>query len=195
MEVEMTVNQPKISRRRHRRAGVSVGRGLVAASAALITAGLPVAVANASALHPGTEQVLHYFSKFESQVFLTTAGKPFNPSEKNPPGPGDSIDGSNVDYAGNNTHHAATWTASDHELCVLDNKGDPVCQAQIAIGGSMILAEANLGRVAASATTSTFHVTGGTGVFDGVTGTVVAVQLNPRAETSNSDVTITLQHG
>jgi hypothetical protein len=188
----MFINLPKASGRPPRGAGLGFRRGLVAATTALVTIGLPLVGTNASVAQTNAQQVLHYFSKFESQVFLTAAGKPFNPSEKNPPVPGDSIEGTNLDYVGNHVHHASDWTASDHELCILDNKGDPVCHAQVAIGGSMILAQADLGHVSASTSTSTFQVTGGTGTFHGVTGTIVAVEIDPTSQTSNSDVTITL---
>jgi hypothetical protein len=189
----ISIGLPKTSNFPHRRAGFRFRHGLVAASAALITIGSPLASADASALQPNAQQVLHYFSKFESQVFLTGAGKPFSPSEKNQPVPGDAIEGTNLDYVGNHVHHAPNWTASDHELCILDSKGDPVCHAQVAIGGSMILAQADLGHVSASTTTSTFQVTGGTGTFQGATGTIVVVELDPSSQTSDSDVTITLQ--
>jgi hypothetical protein len=189
----MSINARKSSERPYRRPFSRAGKGLLATSTVLITIGLPVVTANASATPPSTQQVLHYFSKFESQVFLTASGKPFNPSEENPPVPGDTIEGTNLDYVGNHIHHAPNWTASDHELCVLDNKGNPVCHAQVAIGGSMILAEADLGHVTAHTAISTFHVTGGTGTFQGVTGTIVAAQIDPSSQTSNSDVTITLR--
>ena len=57
----------------------------------------------------------------------------------------------------------------------------------------MILAQADLGHVSASTTTVTFQVTGGTGTFQGVTGTIVSVQIDPSSQTSSSNVTITLQ--
>jgi hypothetical protein len=193
MEVEMSLNSPKNRGRRHRRAVFSFRRGLLVTATALATIGSPFVEAHASVVQPDTQQVLHYFSKFESQVFLTTSGKPFSPSEKNQPVPGDSIEGTNLDYVGNHVHHATNWTASDHELCVLDDKGNAVCHAEVAIGGSMILAQANLGHVSASTSASTFQITGGTGIYQGVTGTIVAVQLDPSAQTSNSDATITLQ--
>ena len=41
--------------------------------------------------------------------------------------------------------------------------------------------------VSASTSASTFQVTGGTGTFQGVTGTIVVVQLDPSSQTSNSD--------
>jgi hypothetical protein len=193
MEAEMSVSPPNSSHRPHRKAVLRFHPGLVAAPIALIAIGAPLAAANASVMQPNTEHVLHYFSKFESQVFLTAAGKPFSPSEKNPPVPGDSIDSTNLDYVGNYVHHAPNWTASDQELCVLNNKMDVACQAQVAIGGSMILAQANLGQVSASTSTSTFEVTGGTGTFQGVTGTIVAVNIDPSSQTSDSDATITLR--
>ncbi len=189
----MYVSLPKTTGRPHRKAGLRFHPGLIAAPIVLIAIGSPLAAANASVMQPNTVHVLHYFSKVESQVFLTAAGKPFSPSEKNPPVSGDSIDSTNLDYVGNHVHHARNWTASDQELCVLNNKMDVVCQAQVAIGGSMILAQANLGQVSASTSTSTFQVTGGTGTFQGVTGTIVAVDIDPSSQTSDSDATITLQ--
>ncbi len=189
----MFTNLSRTAGRPQRKSGSNVRRALVAASTVLIVIGSPSVAAHASAMQPDTAHVLHYFSKFESQVFLTAAGKPFSPSEKNPPVSGDSIDSTNLDYVGNHVHHARNWTASDQELCVLNNKMDVVCQAQVAIGGSMILAQANLGQVSASTSTSTFQVTGGTGTFQGVTGTIVAVDIDPSSQTSDSDATITLQ--
>ncbi len=132
----MSINVPKSSGRSCRRASSSFRLVFLAASSALITIGLPLTAANASVVEAETQQVLHYFSKFESQVFLTATGKPFSPSEKNPPVPGDSIEGTNLDFVGDNGHHASNWTASDHELCVLGSNGNPVCHAQVAIGGS-----------------------------------------------------------
>jgi hypothetical protein len=190
MEEDMFANVPEILVRSHRR---RFSRSLVAASAALIAIGSPFLSADVSAAQPGTQQVLHYFSKFESQVFLTAAGKPFTPSEKNQVVPGDSIEGTDLDYVGNHLHHAPDWTASDHEVCVLDKEGNPVCQGQISIGGSMILVQADLGHVSASTSQDTLQVTGGTGTFQGAVGAVVTVQIDPSSRTSNSDVTITLQ--
>jgi hypothetical protein len=169
-------------------------RGLLAASTALVAVALPSLAGSASAAPspPRALQILHFYSEFESQTFMTASGKLFNPSPKDPPVPGDIIDGTNLDYVGNHLHHAASWTASDHEWCVLGTDLDVVCQAQVAIGGSMILAEGNLGKVTASTSTSRFEVTEGTGVFKGVTGTIVAVNIDPASQTSTSDVTITL---
>lgn len=145
-----------------------------------------------AAPRPSSSEVLHFFSKPQSGAFLTAAGKPFNPSKADPPRPGDQIESSDLDYVGNHLHHAATWTASDHELCIFDAQDTPVCHAEVADGGSMILAQVTLTHLSAATATFTYHVTGGTGVFQGVSGNIVVVNLTPEAESSNSDVTITL---
>ena len=92
----MSFTLPKTLRCPDRRTFLNIRRGVVAASTALIVIGAPSAGANASALQPHTEQVLHYFSQFERQVFLTGAGKPFIPSEKDQPVSGDSIDSTDL---------------------------------------------------------------------------------------------------
>jgi hypothetical protein len=191
MEVGVLITMPQSSGRPPR-ASSRFRRVVVAAtSTAVITIGSPLAVANASA-KPDSQQVLHYFSKFESQAFLTAAGKPFTPSEKNQPVPGDAIESTNLDYVGNHVHHAPNWTASDHELCIIDDKGAPVCHAQVAVGGSMILAQDTFPGGPNTPARLTFEVTGGTGTFQGVTGTIVVVNIDPSAQTDNSDVSITL---
>ena len=81
-----------------------------------------------------------------------------------------------LDYAGNHSQHAASWRASDQLLCIVPAKGDPVCHAQIAIGGSMIL----LRGLATRATNTPFVITGGTGRFKDVTGSLVERQPRPK---------------
>lgn len=192
MEAEMYISLAKTLLLPHRRAGLRFRPTLVAAPIVLIAIGSPLAAASASVMQPNAVQFMHYFSKFESQAFLTAAGKSFAPSEKNPPVPGDYVESTDLDYVGNHVLHAPNWTASDHELCILDSKGDPVCHAQVAIGGSMILAQGALPGGPNTPPRLTFEVTGGTGTFQGVTGTIVVVNITPSAQTSNSDVTITL---
>lgn len=131
-------------------------------------------------------QVLHFFSKSQTMTFSTAAGKRFSPSKAHPPAPGDEIESTDLDYVGTQLHHAARWTASDHLLCTVPAEGHPVCDAQIAMGSSMIL----LRGLATPATTSTFVVTGGTGQFAGVTGSLVSVNLG---DSPNGDLTIRLR--
>jgi len=145
-------------------------------------------VANAATSGARSVQVLRFFSKSETMTFSTAAGKPFAPSRAHAPAAGDEIESTDLDYVGNHLHHAARWTASDHLLCIVEAKGDPVCDAQIAIGDSMIL----LRGLATPATTASFVITGGTGEFKGVTGSLVGVTIDPKSDNSNTDLTIKL---
>ncbi len=164
-------------------------RTVLVASALFVGAALAGGgVTGASASRTSSVQVLHFFSKAETMRFSTAAGKPFSPSKANPPAPGDVIESTDLDYAGNHSQHAASWSASDQLLCIVPAKGDPVCYAQIAIGGSMIL----LRGLATRAANTPFVVTGGTGRFKDVTGSLASVDLDPRSDSGNSDVTIRL---
>jgi hypothetical protein len=100
--------------------------------------------------------------------------------------PGNQIESANLDFVGNHTHHALQWTASDHELRVVHSEGNPFCHAEVASGGSLVLTQG----VPSQSATFTRAVTGGTGSFQGVTGTIVVVTVSPNS--ANSDVTITL---
>lgn len=161
------------------------------AVAVLVSVGVGLAgggVGGAATSGAGAVQVLRFFSETQTMRFWTAAGKPFSPSKSDQPTAGDVIESTDLDYVGNHLHHVATWTASDHLLCTLAAKGDPVCDAQIAIGDSMIL----LHGLATPAVRSSFVVTGGTGRFKGVTGSLVAVNIDPNSPDSSSDLTITL---
>jgi hypothetical protein len=165
-------------------------RRVITASVLFVGVGLAgSAGAGAATPKAGSVQVLHFFSKSQSMTFSTAAGKPFSPSKADPPAAGDDFESTDFDYVGNHLHHAATWKVSDHVLCVFPPRGDPVCHAQIAIGGSMIL----LRGLATGAARSPFVVTGGTGRFEGVTGSLVSVNIDPSSERSDSDLTIMLR--
>jgi hypothetical protein len=163
-------------------------RGTVAV-AMVVGIGVPSTVAAADTSRMGSTQVLRYFSKPESMSVTTAAGKPFSPSKSNPPHAGDQFESTDLDYVGSHVKHAGAWTASDHLLCIVMTKGNPICQAQIAIGGSMIL----LRGVASPSANSNFTVIGGTGQFKGVTGTLTGVTIDPKADTGDSDVTVRLR--
>ena len=61
-----------------------------------------------------------------------------------PPAVGDTFDNTGIDYVGNHKHHAAKPDGSDHLRCTItsiSSTGPTVlCSGQIAIGGSMLLA-------------------------------------------------------
>jgi len=165
--------------------------GLLLGVAVFLSLGIAASGGVASASASGgssSVQVLHFFSRAETMTFSTAAGKPFSPSKADPPAAGDVIESTDLDYVGNHLRHAAKWTASDQLLCVVPAKGDPVCYAQLAIGGSMIF----LRGLATQDASPPFVVTGGTGAFKGVTGSLVSVNLDPSSDSSNSDSTLRL---
>jgi hypothetical protein len=97
------------------------------------------------------------------------------------------------DYVGNHTHHAKTWTASDHIRCVFQTvpstptgTATAVCDGQIAIGGSMLLAD-HVTATMSNASTNV-PITGGTGAYRGYHGTSTNTNVGP----NNSEFRIVL---
>ena len=163
----------------------------VTAAVALAVMALMAATASARTitLHlaatPSAKTItLHYFSTPASLQFLDGAGHPANPN--NPPAAGYVLDINDRDYVGNHTHHAKRWTATDHLRCVFQSANSATCDGQIAIGGSMLLANGihpNL-----NANPATYILNAGTGVFFGAHGTLTTVAVPP--SNSSSDFTI-----
>jgi hypothetical protein len=168
--------------RRRRISAVSVTGIALAVTAASFGVGT-ASPRSASAHH----EVFHYFLKNESTVFRTASGKIFHPSQANPPKPGDSEERNDLEYVGTRANHAKHWTATDEDLCIFSAKGQPVCHAEVAIGGSMVVAEHTFSRPEKDVT---YRVTGGTGKFHGLTGKIVIRGNN--SEVSNANVTISL---
>jgi hypothetical protein len=161
-------------------------RALLAAVAASLPllAGLSIAgSANAGA----ATSTLHYFQKSTFQAIVTANGTPLTAEQT--PAAGDVLEDSDLDYVGSHAHHAKNWTASDHLVCSLTNStGGATCFGEFAVGGSLLFADGvtvNFG-----GTTDRVPITGGTGAYQGVTGTVTSKEVG---NTNNSDVTITLQ--
>jgi hypothetical protein len=126
---------------------------------------------------------LHYFFK-QVRVRLTdAAGHVQNPRKRAVAGDlGDQV---GLAYVGNHSAHAKRWTASYHLRCVFRRSPRETCDAQIAVGGSMLLANGihpnlrdNLNRV---------MINGGTGVFQRAHGTLTSVNIG---NTNNSDITV-----
>lgn len=148
-----------------------------------------VAIAPASASTPSTI-TFHFFSKTQSFSITTPAGKPV--SGNTPPAPGDVVEAFDLNYVGNHKHHAKHWTATDHLRCVITTvtmtsfKG--VCDGQVAIGGSMLLADHVIGTFTRS--TTKIPINRGTGVYRGYHGLATSKSI---ALTNNSDFTITVK--
>jgi hypothetical protein len=148
-----------------------------------VAASLALTAAPASA----KTTTLHFFQKETSVEFLGSDGKPTAPpSGSNAPAVGDQFVSTDDDYVGNHKHHAAKATASDHIACTFtDTLGHATCSAQIAIGGSLLLAD-NVALNLASDNT-VVPITGGTLVYKHAHGTATSVTIG---NSNNSDFTV-----
>jgi hypothetical protein len=145
-----------------------------------------LAIAPASAKAPSSI-TFHFFSKPTSFVITDASGKPI--AANSVPAPGDIVEVTDLNYLGNHKHHARHWTATDHLRCVFTTVsatgGQGICDGQIAIGGSMLLADHVVGTLAPTSTS--VPINGGTGVYRGYHGTTTTKSI---PHTNNSDFTI-----
>jgi hypothetical protein len=109
----------------------------------------------------GKTQTLRLFSKPASITLTTTDGTVIRKPPYPEPKPGDVLDVNSLDYVGNHRHHAKRWSISDHVRCVFGT-GEPDCESQVAIGGSLLIFQGNPGTLI-----------NGTGRYQGATGRVL----------------------
>ncbi len=189
-EVSQVTMRARWVKRTGRATQLAGRRRILAASAAVLGLALAVGVCSGSASASNSGQTLHFFETSTTSTWTNASGQqiPGGPSQSNPPSPGDQNELTHLDFVGNHTHHAKHWTASDHVLCVINSQGNAVCQAQLALDGSMVLGKGTLN---GSSSTQTLTVTGGTGTFPGVvSGTIVDAAYSPKS--NDTDLTITL---
>lgn len=162
----------------NRRAGVRIGVVVIGALCA-------VAILAASATAATT---LHFFDKQLSSTFTDPSGHPTGNSNTPPPS-GSVIDITAIAYAGNSAHHATTPSASIHLSCVVTTAPKAVCFGQVAIGGSMLLADQFTVNLAGSDNPfSTVKINGGIGKLARAHGTIHTTPASKN--NSNSNVTI-----
>jgi hypothetical protein len=114
-------------------------------------------------------------SALDPQVVATPkGGAPVHHPPAGQAKPGDELEIDSLDYAGSHSHHARQWSASDHLRCVFGAGGQPDCQGQAAVGGSLLLFAGE-------------RLVGGTGRYEGATGNV-----RSRDRAGGSDIVITI---
>lgn len=132
----------------------------------------------------------HFFQKGETSSFTDSAGHSINPNQ--PPPLGAVFKATDRDYLGNHKHHARNYAATDHVRCVVTTGVSSTgtigakCDGQIAIGGSMLLAEGVNGTLTPTATI--VPVSGGTGKYQGYKGVAKSVIVR----NNNSDLTVSV---
>ena len=160
-------------------------RAIWAPAAVLLAVAVLVPAASAKTV------TLHYFSKQTSNTILTPQGQPLAPNSQ--PSIGDINDETGVDYVGNHKHHAKRATASDHLRCTItsfaSDGGAATCDGQIAIGGSMLLANTAPLTFSATNAPTVVSINGGTGIYRHARGKIVVTSVG-----NNSDYVIRVSY-
>jgi hypothetical protein len=159
-------------------------------SMAVVLPVIAVAVIVAAASGRPANITWHFFQKAETFSFTDSSGHPINPNQ--PPPIGAVFAATDRDYLGNHKHHARQYVATDHIRCVVTtglSAGGALgirCDGQIAIGGSMLLADGVNGTL--TQTTTSAPLNGGTGKYQGYKGLAKTVSVSNTA----SDLTVTI---
>jgi hypothetical protein len=77
-----------------------------------------------------------------------------------------------LEYIGDHSHHAAHWSMSAHVRCLFA-KGEPTCESNVAIGGSLLVFHGNT-------------LAEGTGLYQGATGRILSNKTI--GNTNNADI-------
>jgi hypothetical protein len=128
---------------------------------------------------------MHFYSADDQFTYARAGRLLATPPESSEAG--DVIQFTDLDYVGHHEQHAKVWTATDHGVCVFSSATAASCFIQFAIGDSMLLAEGPLSMT----DTLDIPIVGGTGIYAGITGEAVSVNLEPHSPNSPSDVTLT----
>jgi hypothetical protein len=153
---------------------------IVATALSVVLAGAVVVsgIAIASAWAKSPTITLQFFLKNTLLTLTDASGRPV----ALPPKAGDVITETDLAYVGNHKHHAERSTASDHLRCVVRSPGKLVCDGQVTIGSSKLLAKH--ATATQSQAESDLQITGGTGKYRGYHGKAKF------AGPSHSDLTI-----
>ena len=135
-----------------------------------------------------TPTTVNYYSVSTLSNLYTASGQPVaNPSTA--PAIGDYVVSTDNDYTGSHTSHSAEVAATDHLYCLITKApATATCSAQIATSTGMFLADNSVQNLAAQGQPQTYKITGGTGAYQGATGTVT---VTPVSGSNNSDFTVT----
>jgi hypothetical protein len=181
----MLLNRKSTAPKRSVKIGKAMGVLVAGCAASSLALGVQAFSGEMASAAPST-MVLHYFQVQGPLNFYNAS----NVLVHGYPPLGGHIREDDIDYVGDKTSHAATWTVSDHLFCtVVKMPSTGQCFGEFAVGGSLIYADDFIVHLAAGA--GAIHVDGGTGHFAGYTGTITETQLG---KTNDSDVVITLHN-
>ena len=138
---------------------------------------LAVMATPSGAAHKNKTQTLRVFSKAQTFTFTTADGTVSHRPPAGPPKAGDVLEVDSLDFKGTHKRHSRRPIGSDYVRCVfVAGAQEPDCSGVAALGGSLLR----------------FHgsdVIGGTGRYEGVTGTIPKNKEAP----GGSDVVVKLR--
>jgi hypothetical protein len=108
---------------------------------------------------------IRVFSKLVGLKLTKPDGTVITTQQEEDPQPGDVLDVYSLDFRGDHKHHSKHFIGSEHVHCVF-GAGEPDCVSHVALGGSLLIFTGN------PATLS-----GGTGRFQGATGTATSKEV------------------
>lgn len=133
---------------------------------------------DASAAAASGAQILRIFDKPTVTTLTTPNGKVTSRPPYPQPKSGDVLNVYSLDYVGNHLHHAAHWSLSTHLRCTFA-QGPPVCESDLATGGSLLVFDGN-------------KLVGATGRYAGATGRVLSSKQLP-GNGNESDIVARIQ--
>lgn len=131
-------------------------------ASAIVLGALCAIVIPASSASAAT--TLHLFAKTTVSTFTNPSGHPIL-GHVPPPAPGSVLTNTGLEYLGSAKHHAHTPSASTNIICYVTKAPKAMCYAQIAIGGSMLLANRFTANLASSNPFASIPINAGTGKF------------------------------
>lgn len=102
------------------------------------------------------------------------------------PSAGDRLDETDLDFVGTAKHHVKHATASDHIACTFTGSSSALCNAQVAIGGSMLLAN-NFMFLFTQSPKTVIKINEGTGAYRHDHGLLTLVDV---ASSNNANLTL-----
>jgi hypothetical protein len=130
------------------------------ASAIFVGALCAIAVPASSA----SAATLHLFAKTTENTFTDPSGHPIL-GHVPPPPAGSVLTNTGVEYLGTSKHHAHAPIASTNIICFVTKAPRALCYGQLAIGGSMLLANRFIANLAQSNPFASIPINAGTGKF------------------------------
>jgi hypothetical protein len=139
--------------------------------AGAIIVGTLCAMAIPASYASAATSTLDLFAKTTHNTFTDPSGHPIL-GHVPPPPRGSVLTNTGTDYLGTFKRHARAPSASTNIICFVTKAPHALCYGQIAIGGSMLLANRFTANLAQSNPFASIPINAGTGKFAGADGTI-----------------------